>query len=46
LEDGWYLGVLRIIFGVGILLVVLALGLTSEEIEVTRQRIVADARKL
>jgi hypothetical protein len=25
---------------------VLALGLTSEEIEVTRQRIVADARKL
>ena len=31
---GWMLlGVLRIIFGVGILLVVLALGLTSEEIE-------------
>jgi hypothetical protein len=46
LEDGCYLGVLSIIFGIGILLVVLALGLTSEEIEVTRQRIVADARKL
>jgi hypothetical protein len=43
---GCYLGVLRIIFGIGILFVVLALRLTSEEIELTRQRIVADARKL